>query len=411
MKVLWIVNILFPAARDFLGLAHNGIGGGWLLAGANALHMRAPELHLAIATVYPGSELLHFDKNGLSYFLLPRQNTDRFFAQIHKNFSPDIVHIHGTEYYYGKSYLKACGAKNTVVSIQGLTSIYSRYFYGGMSIRELLYSTTLRDLLRFDTLWHERRDMVKRGLDEQWVLRNVNHIIGRTDWDRAHSWALNPRANYYECNETLRETFYQHRWLLDRADTHSIFLSQLHYPIKGGHQLLKAFPLVLREFPDAHIVVAGHDFCHARFGRMRSYGKFLNTLIRRNRLDGKIRFTGALDEEAMCQCFLQSHIFVCPSCIENSPNSLGEAQLLGVPSVCAVSGGTPNMVTDGKDGLLYRFEETEMLAEKICTIFRNDALARQISMAAQVSARERHNAILNAERLLDIYRKILATPY
>ena len=54
---------------------------------------------------------------------------------------------------------------------------------------------------------------------------------------------------------------------------------------------------------------------------------------------------------------------------------MGEAQLLGVPVIASYVGGVPDMVTHGETGLLYRFEEVEMLAEGIRNLFMNMALA------------------------------------
>ena len=88
-----------------------------------------------------------------------------------------------------------------------------------------------------------------------------------------------------------------------------------------------------------------------------------------------MQFTGSLREDQMIAEYLNAHLFICPSSIENSPNSLGEAQLLGVPVIASYVGGVPDMVTHGETGLLYRFEEVEMLAEGIRNLFMNMALA------------------------------------
>ena len=55
----------------------------------------------------------------------------------------------------------------------------------------------------------------------------------------------------------------------------------------------------------------------------------------------------------MLDRYLKSSVFVCPSALENSPNSLGEAMLLGMPCVSAAVGGIPSIFTGGEDGLLY----------------------------------------------------------
>ena len=99
-------------------------------------------------------------------------------------------------------------------------------------------------------------------------------------------------------------------------------------------------------------------------------------------------------------------MFVCPSSIENSPNSLGEAQLVGCPVVASYVGGVPDMVEDNVTGLLYRFEETEMLAAAICRVFADDELAKRLSENGSVAAHKRHDGIVNATRMIEIYNTI-----
>ena len=99
--------------------------------------------------------------------------------------------------------------------------------------------------------------------------------------------------------------------------------------------------------------------------------------------------------------YLQSNLFICPSSIENSPNSLGEAQILGVPCLASYVGGVPDMMKGNEDNL-YRFEEVDMLAEKVCRVFGNKGV--QNLMIDQ--ALERHDRLTNSVRQLEIYHKV-----
>lgn len=78
---------------------------------------------------------------------------------------------------------------------------------------------------------------------------------------------------------------------------------------------------------------------------------------------------GMLSEQEMCKAYLECNVFICPSSIENSPNSLGEAQLLGIPHIASYVGGIPEIVNYNPE-ILYRFEESEMLASKVIDIFK-----------------------------------------
>ena len=108
----------------------------------------------------------------------------------------------------------------------------------------------------------------------------------------------------------------------------------------------------------------------------------------------------------MKQAFLNAHVYVMPSAIENSPNSLCEAQILGVPTVASYCGGIPSLVEDGKTGYIYRYEEIEILAQTIVRLFAQKDIA-ELSYNERQIALARHNRQVNANRLVEIYRTIV----
>lgn len=410
MKVLWITNILLPEAAEMLGQKVPVVG-GWMQSSADAILKEERSLKLAIATVCPNVEELKKDvRNDIIYYILPikgdrtkyHKSLEGLWRQVYEDFCPDVTHLHGTEFAHGLAYLNSCPKENVVVSIQGLMSACCYYYYYGLTNWDILRNITFRDVVKFDSLWQQKRKFQQRGVIEKQVLQRVGHIIGRTSWDRARTWAINPVAEYHFCNETLRRGFYGKKWEYSTCEKHSIFVSQAGYPIKGLHQLLKAMPLVLRHYPDTKIYVAGGDITrvetfHDKL-RLSGYGLYLKRLIQKLGLEDKIHFTGALMESEMVKRYLSANVFVCPSTIENSPNSLGEAQILGTPCVASYVGGIPDMMA-GNEDCLYRFEETEMLAEKICNVFADHSYSKNMHEEAM----KRHDAKENAKRLVEIY--------
>ncbi len=391
--------------------------GGWMVSSANEL-IKDDTIELAVATTYRGNSLISKKIGKIQYYLLPckvatgvkyDKSLEKLWQSVSEEFKPDVVHIHGTEFTHGLAYIRACGSKHVVVSIQGLVSVYHRYYTAGMSIAEQLKNITLRDILRMDTIWQQKKKFRQRGLFEKEYIRSVQHIIGRTSWDKAHVLAINPTVNYHFCNETLRAEFYKHRWSQDTCEKHTIFLSQASYPIKGLHMVLKALPFVLRSYPDTKLYVAGPDITDrstlVKRLKQTGYAKYISKLIQVLNLQEHVRFTGLLNEQEICQQYLRANVFVCPSSIENSPNSLGEAQLLGVPCIASYVGGVPDMVEDGVTGFLYRFEEAEMLAEKICEVFSGSYVKSTLDQGHAV-AMNRHDGITNGVELAAVYSSI-----
>lgn len=409
---------MFPETVSLLmGQGKLKASGGWMLGAANAL-LRSGEVQLTVASVSHLVQQLTFVKGEkINYYALPmgkgntRINSDYepLWKQVKQEVKPDVVHIHGTEFSQGYAYVRACGADNVVVSIQGLVSAYYYYYYYGINTGSVIKNITLRDL-RSKTIFQGKKDFVIRGEYEKALLKEVHHIIGRTSWDRSRTWAINPNAEYHFCNETLRDEFYDgSKWNYNKCVPHSIFISQGTYPIKGLHQVLNAMPMILKHYPDTTIRVAGTDITKERpvFGRfgimgLLGYGKVVKRIIDKYDLTKHIAFTGGLDAEQMKNEYLKSNVFICPSSIENSPNSLGEAQILGVPHLCSYVGGAMDMMK-GNEDCLYRFEEIECLAYKVCSLFALGA--KQVDMSKE--ALKRHDPETNMQQLLSIYMNII----
>lgn len=417
MRILWITNVLFPeASAILLGNSPNSPFGGWMTSCADLLIQREG-IRLAVATVSPFvKHLEHLRGAIIDYYILPKgkgnekinHEYEKYWKQVSDVFHPDIIHIHGTEYSHGLAFVRACGSSRVIVSIQGLTSVCQKYYYADIPKMEFFFKTTIRDLVK-GTVFQEKKRFQRRGKYEIELLKAVNHVIGRTTWDRAHSMCINPSATYHFCNETLRPMFYTSKWSYAECIPHSIFISQASYPIKGLHLVLKTLPFVLGYFPDTHLYVAGMDITRSDdplgFLKRSSYGRIVRSLIRRLNLKNCVTFLGTLDEREMMEHYLSSNVFICPSSIENSPNSLCEAQILGVPSISSSVGGTPDLIPNSRAGYLYRYDDTEMLGYLICKVFQESSSMDTKEM--RLLALKRHNSEVIINGLLSIYQSIV----
>ncbi len=381
--------------------------GGWMYSSLQRLIAHL-EFNVAIATIYNGTELVTHKVDGVTYYLIPQKSKlkthydpklEKFWKEIKLSFNPDVIHVHGSEYPLGLSWVKSNGNKGVVCSIQGLISVYARYYLGGIK-REDVHKSSLRDFVFHNGLLAQQKDFERRGVLEKQFLSSIEHIIGRTEWDQAHSLAINPDASYYYCGETLRQVFYEKRWSFKNCNPHLIFASQAGYAIKGFHKLLLAFPYILNEYPDSKICLTGQSPFNKPFYKLGTYEKYIKKLISQLKIRDKIIFLGSLDDQQMCNQFLKCHVFVCPSAIENSPNSLGEAQIMGVPHVASFVGGIPEIV-EYNNSILYRFDEHEMLAKRIKNIFKLGE-----SFEPAIFDRQRYNGKYNASLLMDIYKTI-----
>lgn len=409
MRILWITNIPLPPISRAMGMKPLPVG-GWMFSSLRRLCQLSQQNHFAVATVWSGKEFVAKNVDGVLYYLLPLHGRDKtkynnhledYWTKIRADFRPDIVHIHGTEFPHGLAYIRACGSAGAVASIQGIISAYARYYAAGIDAESVKKSLTFRDIVKRDSIIQQQNVFYRRGKLEGELFKSISHVIGRTDWDKAHAKAMNPNAKYHFCGETLRDSFYKNRWSYENCEPYSIFTSQAGYPIKGLHMLIKALPLILRRYPESKVYVSGSNIVSKPFYRISGYGKYLKRLMSETGTSDKVIFTGPLMEEEMCRRYLKSNVFVCPSSIENSPNSLGEAQLLGMPYVASYVGGVPEIVGMNPE-VLYRYEEYEMLAEKICARFEAKGSFNDQSDLT------RYDGEQNTRELMDIYSAIFS---
>ncbi len=420
MRILWLVNVPLPEASQLMNETPTPFGGWLLYASAQLSKVDGVQLFIAFPKIGL-SDVLMLRGEKITYYGFPPIKKKKqcingkglYFHRILDQSKPDIVHIFGTEYPHTLAMVNACLERKikVVISIQGLVSIYAKHYMACLPV-DTINTITFRDFIKRDNLKLQQNKFIERGRLEIEALQGVKHIVGRTTWDKACTSQINSDATYYFCNEILREVFYEHTWDINKCKRYSIFVSQGSYPIKGLHFMLEAMPIVLRRFPDARLYVSGNNLTKSDtlMDRLKrtSYGKYLNKLVQRLCLEDKVIFTGVLDERQMCERFLYSHVFVCPSSIENSPNALGEAMLLGVPCVASDVGGVADMLKHKEEGFVYQHDAPYMLAHYVNEIFANDELSVQFSVKAREHAMQRHDCEKNNEALISIYKDILS---
>ncbi len=429
MKVLWLCNIMIPFIAKSLK-QNFMVKEGWLSGLSEQLIKHSEENNITLAICFPASENCGFVKwddalyvknhtQGIDYYIF-REDTvhpEIYDASIEESlkgiladFDPDVVHIFGTEFPHALAMAKVWGQpKKTLIGIQGLCSEIAKVY-----MADLPYSVqkkrTFRDIVKKDGLQQQQQKFIQRGKNEIEAIKRAGHITGRTDFDREVTTRLNPNTKYHFMNETLRDEFYHDSWNIDKIDRYSIFLSQGNYPIKGLHYVLEALPEIVEKYPQTKIYIAGdiitaNDTLKDKI-KISGYGKHLLECIKKNKLEKHVVFLGNLQASRMCARLLKTHVFLCPSAIENSPNSVGEAMLLGVPVVSADVGGVHNLMTDRREGLLYAPADIAGMQKAIFRIFADDKLALSLSSNARIRAAKTHDAKTNYFRLLEIYHEI-----
>jgi glycosyltransferase involved in cell wall biosynthesis len=406
MRVLWVTNVLPAPGAELAGHKPSPYG-GWLQGSLQALR-EFSDLRLTIAAPGPSHRMLGVAA-GVEYRTFPtvrrRAASAGGLAEAAAAIAgakPDLLHIHGTEMPHALTFAVQARHQSlpTVVSIQGLTSVYAKHMRAHLPT-SIVHKPGRRPWVRGDRVAGLQRSFAVQGRIEIATLRIARDVIGRTTWDCACVGQINPKVRYHHCDETLRPGFYGQPWKYDPSRPRRIFVGQAHYPIKGLHLLLEALPEILDRFPGTQVEIAGQRPVVKT--TPSPYAKYISRQIRVLRLDQAVSFLGPQNEQQMLACYRRSSVVVCPSVIENSPNGVAEAMLLGIPVVAAHVGGVPNMITNGVDGWTYQADAPYMLADTVERVFSEPETSAAMAAAARARALARHDPQTNARRTMAIY--------
>ena len=162
---------------------------------------------------------------------------------------------------------------------------------------------------------------------------------------------------------------------------------------KGVHVLVAAMPIVLARHPDIRLVLAGSSgtspvpdtsFTAWRQDRMLVWEDTLEWL--RPQLDAlgdRVTFRGFVPPDRLDDHLREADLCVFPSLFDNFPNACLEAMSSGRPIVATRSGGMEEMLADGNAGLLVEPGDVRGLAEAICRLIEDPALAGRLARAAR----------------------------
>ena len=403
MKVLWITNVELPDAANSRG--NNVVVGGWMHQTLNYIK-NSIELYVAacVSEKYDWIEI-----NSVNYCGFTPEIDEVDFERIIESIDPDCIHIWGSE--YNHSYYVTKAARNlskiecTVLSIQGLVSVYAEHYYDGLP-PELIHRRTLKEFFGRRNIAQEKKMMELQGQTEISTFQMLENCIGRTDWDYACAKQMNPQIEYHFCGEILRESFYVNRWKYEECDKEVIFFSQAHYPIKGLHIMLRALPIIKEYYPAVVLRIVGNNPQKKAIFKRSSYEKYICNLIHDNDLSNSIEWLGQLSENEMMLNYKKANVFVCSSSIENSSNSIGEAMLVDTPIVASDVGGIKSFMEHEKEGMLYHSTAVYMLADNVIRIFNSRSLAIQLGNNAHERAKKYHCIEDNLQRLIKIYNKL-----
>lgn len=421
MKVIWISNIAFGPLCELAGL-NKSVGGSWLDAAYHALESEK-ELELVIITVSRVKEIRIKKDGNHTFCVLPGGFASKYdctslknrrnWEKIRTDFRPDLIQIWGTEFTHGYLALQVMQGIPSVIYMQGLMGQIARHYLSGISDINLIRSITLRDILKVDWIKRQQADFLHRSDIEAKMIRIVGNVIVENEWCELHCKAIASNCTVYKSKLNIREEYYKQEWNSDQMQPFTIMSNAAGYPIKGLHILLKALSLVIQKYPETILLIPGEKSPYEKSFfekcRINGYTRFIKSTIKKLHLKSNIQFLGQLNSSQMADQMAKSNVFVMPSSIENHSSTLIEAMIVGTPCISSYVGGVPEYLQHNVNGLLYRFEEYEILASYIIKIFDDKNFATTIATNGKNAMRISREANNINEELLSIYHKMLGS--
>jgi glycosyltransferase involved in cell wall biosynthesis len=172
---------------------------------------------------------------------------------------------------------------------------------------------------------------------------------------------------------------------------------------KGPTQLLDAAAIVAKEFPGLRVLIVGADEVYVHGG---SYTAELKAQVKRLGIEQNVIFTGHRRDAA--RILAASDLFTMPSFEEPFGVVFLEAMAMRKPVIGIDNGGTPEVVTQGKAGLLSPPWDVPTLADNIIKLLRDADLRRQMGEYGRKRVLEYFNPQRMARETGDVYERLLA---
>ncbi len=165
---------------------------------------------------------------------------------------------------------------------------------------------------------------------------------------------------------------------------------------KGHAELVEAIPTVLEKFPDAHFVFAGDG----------PQTENLNQRIAELGLTHNVHLLGLRRDVVNVLASLD--LFILPTHQEALGTAFIEAAAMGVPAIASRIDGVPEVVCDGKTGLLVPVGDSTAIAASIIRLLSDTPLRKAMSAATRPWVEAHYSREVMVEGMLAVYQKLLA---
>ncbi len=198
-----------------------------------------------------------------------------------------------------------------------------------------------------------------------------------------------------EDTETIKKQFGLNRF------QHIIGMVATFSGYKDHDSAIRAAKIVLQEYPDVGFLFVGDG---PELNRMKE-------MVSNNGLNGKILFTGYRKDVEEFYPLMDICLLLTRSqrILEGISNSLLEAMASGVPVIATAGGGTDELISHGKTGIVVPPGEPGVLADKIKELLGNPDRRSLLSEKARDDVHKRFNLQRYVQEHIAVYNMVLAS--
>lgn len=168
--------------------------------------------------------------------------------------------------------------------------------------------------------------------------------------------------------------------------------------IKGMQYLIRAMDRVHQEFPEAKLEIIGD-------------GPFKNKLVKeveKYKLKKIVKFVGFTNEVE--KYLTKFDLYIQPSLSESFGLAIVQAMNIGLPVIATNTGGIPEVVTDGKSGVLVKPADSKELATAIIELLRNPKRGKIMGEMGRQDVRIKFNLEDMIDELESVYEEVVKNP-
>ena len=407
--------LFFSANVPFFKGNHSYNGAGWV--GSIIKHMKEiPDV--SIGYVYKGQRWDIQKYEEIQYYSIPKKENslkEKFIQFLRGNwknieeksweyyklylkkvvddFRPDILHVFGSEDIFGL--VTFVTSKPIVLHIQGILNPYLvAYMPPGFSWHS--YNILLHPLKYYSQVMTHAQ-WKRQSYREVKIIQNINNYLGRTQWDKKVTYIYNPNSNYFLGNEILRDEFYNSD-IMRNIPEKLVVVSTISSPLYKGFDVILKTANILKNFLRL-------DFEWKVYGNINPV--YVESQIEIKHSDVNVSICGVAKPEELRHALLNCTVYVHPSYIDNSPNSLCEAQILSCSVIATNVGGVSSMVKEGETGYLVPANDPYQMAFAIVNLYMDRKLNISIGNNARKEALERHDPHKIISNLFKVYERVM----